>query len=412
MKDKKYLAWFYSAESMNRTLSVHSFLIDRLCENFEKIYFINMRNFKLFTDATSNRKKEEELNNEVDRRFKVPTNIEIFIPTTKKDLKDFMFGKQLIAINQLGTSSSDLKILFLLKKYHMKQVQIKNIGYSNISEIPLLGSIWKNLLFKINKVYSHKLVVLLTNLRLISKIQIRFTDKTEITKNIDKNYIKKILHYLNLFYVKEFILINSSYFDILKYGKFEISEDRIVLLDYNLDHPESVALQGKINKKNVEKHYYCTYKSVDFFSKMYKKKVVVCIHPTDNLKLKKKYYPTFDVVKYETMENIYKGFLILFFDSSAIVNAILLKKRILCLISNFTGKNINNYSMNFIKKSGVSKINIEDKIYLDKDKFLSKLDSAKKNYSNYIKSYVIPDGDNIGYEKIIKTLKERFFKTA
>ena len=35
MKNKKYLAWIFSGESMNKTLTVHSFLINRLCENFE-----------------------------------------------------------------------------------------------------------------------------------------------------------------------------------------------------------------------------------------------------------------------------------------------------------------------------------------------------------------------------------------
>ena len=45
----------------------------------------------------------------------------------------------------------------------------------------------------------------------------------------------------------------------------------------------------------------------------------------------------------------------------------------------------------------------------DNNQLLSKLDDAKKNYSNYIKSFIAPDGNNIGCEKIIKTLKERFF---
>ena len=34
---------------------------------------------------------------------------------------------------------------------------------------------------------------------------------------------------------------------------------------------------------------------------------------------------------------------------------------------------------------------------------------AKNNYANYINSYIAADGNNLGYEKIIKILKERFF---
>ena len=142
---------------------------------------------------------------------------------------------------------------------------------------------------------------------------------------------------------------------------------------------------------------------------MYNKKAVVCLHPTDNLELKKKYFPNLEVVQYQTTENTYKAFLVLFIESSAIVDAILLKKRILGLISNFLGENEINYTLEWTKRVGFLRINIEDELKINNNKLLSKLDDAKKNYSNYIKSFIAPDGNNIGCEKIINTLKERFF---
>ena len=99
----------------------------------------------------------------------------------------------------------------------------------------------------------------------------------------------------------------------------------------------------------------------------------------------------------------------MFFDSSTIVEAIFHNKRILTLISNFLGENALNHALMWVKQVGCLSINIEDEIKIDKNKLLSKLDDSKKNYSNYIKSYLAPDGNNIGCEKIIKTLKERFF---
>ena len=142
---------------------------------------------------------------------------------------------------------------------------------------------------------------------------------------------------------------------------------------------------------------------------MYNKEAIVCLHPTDNLELKKKYFPNLEVVQYQTMENVYKAFLVLFIETSAIVNAILLKKRILSLISNFLGENVINQGSMWVRKVGLLNINIEDEIKIDKNKLLSKLDDAKNNYTNYINSYIAPDGNNLGYEKIIKILKERFF---
>ena len=48
-------------------------------------------------------------------------------------------------------------------------------------------------------------------------------------------------------------------------------------------------------------------------------------------------------------------------------------------------------------------------MFAKKDDLLLQLDNAAEKYSNHIKTYIAPDGDNLGYEKIIKTLKERFF---
>ena len=406
MKNKKYLALIFSDISLNKMLTVNSFLINQLCENFEKIYFINMYKLKIFTNWPF---YEKEFSYEVDNKFKVPNNIEIFIPKTTKDFEDFMIGKELIAINTIGRMLSDLKINFLLGRHPIKHVQIHNIGFHNTSSKWINNNFWKNLAFKLNKYYAHKLYVLLSNFGLVPKIQIRFTSNSEIIGIINKSFVKKILFYLKLFYVKELVLINSRSFDTFKKNKIETSEHKIVLMDFPLSHAELIAYQGNIDKKNIEKHYYYLNKLTNNLSNMYNKEVVVCIHPNDNLEIKKKYFPNLEVVQYQTKENVYNAFLVLFIESSAIVDAIFLKKRILSLVSNFTGENVINHGSVWVKKAGLLSINIENEIKIDKNELSSKLDDVKKKYSNYIKSYLAPDGNNIGCEKIIKTLKERFF---
>ena len=406
MKNKKYLALIFSAVTLNKLFATNSFLINRLSENFEKIYFINMCKLKIFTNWPF---YEKEFSYEVDNKFKVPNNIEIFIPKTTKDFEDFMIGKELIAINTIGRMLSDLKINFLLGRHPIKHVQIHNIGFHNTSSKWINNNFWKNLAFKLNKYYAHKLYVLLSNFGLVPKIQIRFTSNSEIIGIINKSFVKKILFYLKLFYVKELVLINSRSFDTFKKNKIETSEHKIVLMDFPLSHAELIAYQGNIDKKNIEKHYYYLNKLTNNLSNMYNKEVVVCIHPNDNLEIKKKYFPNLEVVQHQTKENVYNAFLVLFIESSAIVDAIFLKKRILSLVSNFIGENVINHGSVWVKKAGLLSINIENEIKIDKNELSSKLDDVKKKYSNYIKSYLAPDGNNIGCEKIIKTLKERFF---
>jgi len=405
MKKKKYLAWIFTEKSLNETFVVNFFLINKLCENFEKIYFINMNKFKLFKDWST---YKGEFIYELDSKFKIPKNIEIFNPNTINDFENFIIDKEIIAINQIGRFLTDLKIHFLLKKYKIKQVQISAGGFFN-SSLTLTNHFWKNLIYKINKNFSHKFVVFLSNLKLVPKIQIKFTSSAKIVKIINNSFVKNFLHNLKLLYAKEHVIINSSPFDIYKTNKMDVSEEKIVLLDAYLNHPELIAISGNPDKNKVEKHYYHLNKLINNLSAMYQKEIVVCLHPKDNLELKKRYFPNLKVVQYESRENIYKAFLVFFFDTSAIVDALLLKKRILCIISNFAPANTTNGGMHFVKEAGLLKINIEEEINLTKDKLLYKLNNAKNNYTNYINSYIAPDGNNLGYEKIIKILKERFF---
>ena len=284
MKNKKYLSWFFSAKSMNKTLALDYFLIDKLCENFEKIYFINVNKFKLFSDVHA---WKGEFSYEVNYKFKVPKNIEIFIPNTTKDFEDFISDKELIGINKLGRFFSDLKIHFLLAKYRIKQVQIHNAGFFNTG-LKLKKSFLNNLNYKLQKNFSHKLIVLLSNLKLVPKIQIRFTSSSEIIEIINNSFIKKILYKLKLLYAKELVLVNSNSYDIFKKSMIEATEDKIVLLDANFYAGEYLVIEKEPDKVKIEKHYYYLNKLIKNLSNTYKKKIVVCIHPKDNLELKKK----------------------------------------------------------------------------------------------------------------------------
>ena len=72
------------------------------------------------------------------------------------------------------------------------------------------------------------------------------------------------------------------------------------------------------------------------------------------------------------------------------------------------------FNSNFFLKTFIliiKKIKFNPTIYFNKNYKLVKYDSQKKykNYSNYIKNYIAPDDKNLGYKKIIKTIKNRFF---
>ena len=408
MENKKYLAWFFccsSSQGFNKMMNTRNLLLDNICKKFENIYMINFINLKLFSN------KKEKYNFTINKKFKLPNNIEFFTPLNSKDFADFMVGKELIGINDLSRRFIDLKIHLLLKKYKIKQVQISNIGFVLAEHTSLKNNFWKGVLWKLKKVYAHKFIVLLSNLGLISKLEIRFTTDSTIVESLKKsrNFYQKIFNYFKLAFAKETILVNSRAFDLYKMDKIKASENVIVHLDWNLDDSQFLVFKDPLDRKNIEKHYFYLERLLKYFSNVYKKKIVVPLHPMDDLKLKKKYFPDFDVVQYQTRENILKAFIVFFFETSAIIDAILLKKKIINLHSDIFDKNQININQKLSRKIGILNINIKDEVFTKKDDLLLQLDNITEKYSNHVKTYIAPDGNNLGYEKIIKTIKERFF---
>ena len=55
------------------------------------------------------------------------------------------------------------------------------------------------------------------------------------------------------------------------------------------------------------------------------------------------------------------------------------------------------------------KINLDNYEFKNKKTLLNHLNKSKINQLSYIQTYLTPDGNNLGFEKIIKTIKNRFF---
>jgi len=408
---KKYLAFVASFEnnrSFNAFINGSGFLIDKICEKFEKIYIINVANLKFFS------KKKKVFDYTLNKNFELPHNIEFYSPQNSNDFKNFMKEKELVVINSFGTRIPELKVFFLFKRHKIKQVQISAIGVSHYVFLPIKKFFWKSLLWKLEHFYSYKFTVLLSNLGLISKMEIRFVTNPDILKykKISNTIYKKIFNYFKLSFAKEFILINGRSYDQLKSNKTAVDENQIVLLDEQLNQYQWSRFRKLLDKKKITEHYSNLNRTLKQLSNVYKKKIIVSIHPNDDLELKKKYFSDFEVVQYQTRENIYKAFMILFFGSSAIIDAVILKKRIIGIVSSVMDKNQIRAVSQYIDECGIEKINIDDDVIVDADNkndLLLKLDKATKNYSNFVNSYIAADGNNLGYEKIINTLKSRFF---
>ena len=315
--NKKYLSYITSFSSLDANLHTHSMLFEKLSKNFEKIFIINPDNLKFFSKKNDNYKFYSEVN-------KLPSNFVLFNPKNSKEFSKFLEDKKILVINNFGRSFFSLKLHLLLKKHKVQQILISNIGALGETDTAYLKHLFRFLFFHFNKTLSEKLILLLSNLGIVSKIDIQFISNKTIVDNVKKGFLYKN----NFLFVKKLILVNSRGYDIYLEKRIPVSEDYIVHLDASLNYHHETQLRGKLNEETVAKHYYYLEKFLKKLSSEFNKEVLVCIHPRYDIKEQQNYFKDFKVLKFKTRESIYKSFLVTTFDTGAVADAILLKKKI------------------------------------------------------------------------------------
>jgi hypothetical protein len=400
---KKYLTWFFFSDTVNAPLSTHAFLINKLSERFEKIFLINLK----YLDLELNKKlnKSYIFENQVNDKFALNNNIEIISFKSNDEFINFVTDKRLnaIIVNNFGTNLPSLKLLRYLKKFEITLFEINDISNIDIKQKIEFKYFLKGLYFKLNKFFYNLCLIFLQNLGLIKKIEIKFSSNLKRIQSFrNKSFLNFLVNYKNI------IKINSRAFDMLNSEKPNIKHDKIVLLDDHFGHPSSLAMRGKLSKEDIDTHYKYLNNLIDIIGKQFNKKIVVCIHPKDDLELKKKIFSKYEVLKFQTREKIIESFLVLFFESTAIIDAILLKKNIITIYSKFMDSSVKSASNYYKDNIGIIQIKLENKIVINKIELEKELNSSKTTFNKFISNYVAIDEKNLGYEKIIKYLFKYF----
>ena len=325
-KKKKCLGFIYCASGgpliLKRILSNNRYFIKNISSCFKEIYILNLSNLYLF-------KKKQSGFEKIFRSFKFDNKIKFYSPKSILELKNFLRNKDFHGILSMRRKIPKIYIYFFLKKYKIKLFQISNIGNVNYSNIPIAKNFFRSRFAIYWKRFNHKLFVILNIIGITPKIEIRFLSNSSwinAYKNNQSVY-NKLFRFFNFGYAKKLMTINSRAYDLFYKNKFTLSEKYIVLLDESMDDPQYLAIRGYTDKKKLKLHYQYLIEKLKIISKYYKKKVVICIHPNDNLKQKKKIYSEFLVKQFETKKYVYQSKLVLFFESSAIIDAIILKKK-------------------------------------------------------------------------------------
>ena len=412
-KKKKCLGFIYSEPTpkiLNNILSNNFHHINNIATSFEEIHILNLNNFRLFNKIFFGFEK-------VFNKFNFNKNVKFYNPKNISELDSFFKDKSLHAVLSLGKTFSELPIFLLLKKYDVKLFKISNIGNKQYGDIPLKTNFLKSYLNIWGRNFMHKLYIMLNVIGLISKIEIRFMSNKHwinLSKK-NKSIYNKVFRFFNFSYAKKLIVINSRAYDLFSKNKFIKNEKYIVLLDEMLNDPQYVRLRGFIDKKKIDTHYKNLVEKLIIISKYYKKKVVICLHPSDDLNFKKKIFSHFLVKQHETKKYIYQSKLVLFFESSAIIDAIMLKKKIMTIFSNVLDINQIAHNMNYVNEMMIPSLNVDDDLLFEKNtinKFKYNKKKINFTYNKYIKKYIAADTSNIlGYKKFANIIKKEYFRS-
>ena len=247
----------------------------------------------------------------------------------------------------------------------------------------------------------HFLYNFLVLINFFSKIDIRFiSNKNLFNQILLQSFKRKFSH------IKEFKLVNSLHYEESIY-KSKPKESHILLLELPPNYTDVSEITGKYNQAELDNHYSKLNNFLLKLKKLYKKKIIVSISPKYDLSEARGRFKGLKIVNKNVQKYIRESFLIVFYDSSTILYAVMSKKLIINIKSNIYEKR--NYKTNMYNKLlNLKEINIHDDFNCDKIKLLKDLKLRTKSYNKFLKKY-LPKNKNKGNKEIIKIIKMKYF---
>ena len=162
----------------------------KLIKFFDNIYYVNVDNLKI------NLKKEKIKDNyyfNIRRLKKTYKIIMFYNPKNILDFEKFIKNKYPLIINNFGRYLEDILLLRLICKKKIPQAIVSNFGNVQAASDYFKGNLSNRLRNFFERKLPYSIITILSNLGLISKIDLRFISNQKIYENYIKtsNLIKK-----------------------------------------------------------------------------------------------------------------------------------------------------------------------------------------------------------------------------
>jgi hypothetical protein len=402
--EPKTIYFIISQENTKNFYQENFLLIRELSNKFDFIYILNLFNLKLFT-----KKKKFKYEEKIEKK------LYIINFANNEEFKKFASKKKIIAIFlDIGKNPSSFNIHFQINKFNIKLVMIMNLSQIGNKMTPDYN--YKNLFSAYKNYYNkgfYKIFRLMTLFNIFPKISLLFQSDLDIIKFIEESNSKKIekyLPFLKFSYFDEVITVNSIYFDKINFFSKNKTEYRkkIIYIDTNFDHPDRLTRERNVDP--YEQNLF--YEKLDIFlkkiSNIYDMPVKIAKHPKN--KSNHDFYKSFEISKISTDQEIFNSEIMVYTLSSAILSAVLLRKKIINVQSKLLGDYMANINRQYVESLGLVSFDIDKKYDLNKSELDLELNKSILNYTNYINLKLIADGNNSSYKKISEVIMSKFFK--
>lgn len=334
-------------------------------------------------------------------------NIIIFNPRNLNELTNFLKKDKIFLINNLSTKFSHIFFHYLVGKKNIFQISFLNVAMFSNYKIENWND--TNFIQKINFFFKKRLSLIfyriLIILKIINQIDILYISKKKVFSKYRAYYNKKG------FFLKKYKIISKTNIKEPFLEKIKIEKDKyITFIDSNILHPDHIKRGQKINKKLLKNYFKFLKNYLIVLEKIFKKKVIICLHPSSNINLYKKELSGFKMYKYQTEKYILNSYLLLFHDTSSIFSGILLKKKIINLKSNSMGSYANKRAEFYMKKIKFVRHDIEKKLFINKKKLVSNLNNNLKKYDLFLNKFYFFKNNNLSIEKLLDKEIEKFEK--
>ena len=308
--------------------------------------------------------------------------------------------------------TNDIKYFFInykLSKYNIKKFVISNIGYNPEN----YNYYKKNLIqrtiifFKLRlRYYLFRILVLI---KVLPKIDYFFEASDFVYKSITNGLsykLQKKIPLLNISYYKKILKINSRSYDNIYYSRYKISEKYIVFVDGMVfDHQDRITREGPVNESHRKEYYEKLYMVLKKYEKIFKKKIIVCLHPKNNISKIKGDFKDLKCFKFKTEKFISEAYLVFFHEGSSIIQALVQQKKIINLHGKILGKYVNKRCDMYSNLLRLYRIDLNNINFTNKNYLLAKLKQAIKNYKKYTIKNIVNDPNKSGIIQIINYLK-------